>query len=474
MSDDEEYEYDYGSDADSMDEGGGSDNEGTTNKDGADEKIAVENAFYEAQDLESENPKEACRLFEQVIVLDTQLEAAGEPVVWRFKALQHLVNLNFCLHNYPEMVRKYQAMLKDMPLVTRNECTEAINSILETISGSQNDTVLVEMFEITLTALKTANNERLWFNTNLKLAKLYLNDIGSRQSEVEHLMSVLKQSCTLSDGTDNPAKASQLLEIYCLEITFCRMIHDVSRMATIYPKTLHLNAAVADPRIMGVIREEGGKMHMREEHWDEAFEQLNEAFRNFQQAGNNARAKTCLKYVALVSMLSKTAVNPFDGREAKVFEKDPEIVAMTELRRCLQENDLQRFEKVLSDRRNGIATEEVLMAYLEPLRRRMREHVLQNLIRPYKKVTLAFLARELHISEDNVEKMLVCMIQQGDLGPTTKIDQIHGSLLLGEGDSISANKKKGKESVAEKKAKAMGAWADALMQINRNLSQPFA
>lgn len=31
-----------------------------------------------------------------------------------------------------------------------------------------------QMYEITLSALKTANNERLWFNTNVKLGKLYL------------------------------------------------------------------------------------------------------------------------------------------------------------------------------------------------------------------------------------------------------------------------------------------------------------
>jgi len=324
------------------------------------------------------------------------------------------------------MVAKYQEMLVDMPLVTRNECTEAINSILETISSSEDSQVLVQMFEITLTALKTANNERLWFNTNLKLAKLYLNDIADREPEVERLMILLKQSCSLPDGTDDPAKAAQLLEIYCLEIMFCRMTHNAARMATIYPKTLHLNAAVADPRIMGVIREEGGKMHMSEEHWDDAFDELNEAFRNFQQAGNNTRAKTCLKYVALASMLSKTAVNPFDGREAKVFERDPEIAAMTELRRYLQDNDLKRFENVLADKRNGVATEEVLMTYLEPLRRRMREHVLQNIIRPYQKVTIAFLARELHLTDVEVEAMLVSMIQQGDLGPATKIDQIKG------------------------------------------------
>ena len=375
---DEEYEYDYGSDADSIVYSeDGSEQGGEANEDG-DMKIQVENFYYEAEDLKDDDAGAAVELFQKVVLLDTELEGKGESSLWRFKALVHIVTLLFGMKNYPDMISNYKEMLKDMPSVTRNVCTESINSVLETISSSDDDKVLEEMFEITLKALTDANNEKLWFNTNLKLTKLYMSglektesmDTGSslstekKQDEVERLMNILKQSCSLPDGNDDPSKASQLLEIYCLEIQFCRITHNVLRMRTIYPKTLHLNVAVADPRIMGVIREEGGKMHMSEGHWDEAYTELNEAFRNFQQAGNNSRAKTCLKYVALSSMLAKDAVNPFDGREAKAFERDSDIVAMKSLHQYLQQNDLQRFEGILNDKRNGISTEEVLMTYV--------------------------------------------------------------------------------------------------------------
>ena len=46
--------------------------------------------------------------------------------------------------------------------------------MLDTIATAANVNVLSEMYEITLLALETANNERLWLNTNLELAKLYL------------------------------------------------------------------------------------------------------------------------------------------------------------------------------------------------------------------------------------------------------------------------------------------------------------
>ena len=194
------------------------------------------------------------------------------------------------------------------------------------------------MYEITLEALKSANNERLWFNTNQKLAKLYLH--AKKLAKVEEIISVLKQvfhfhhnpkfnqkvptltlmstqSCQHPDGSDDLTKGTHLLEVYCLEIQLCAGTKNASRMRMIYPKTLNLNAAVADPRIMGVIREEGGKMYMSESNWDGAYNEFYEAFRAYQEAGNS-RARDCLKYVVLASMLALTDVNPFAAREAKV------------------------------------------------------------------------------------------------------------------------------------------------------------
>ena len=52
---------------------------------------------------------------------------------------------------------------------------------------------------------------------------------------------------------------------------------------------------------------------------------------NRQEAGNG-RAKDCLKYVVLASMLSLSNINPFAAREAKVYAEDKEILAMSDLR----------------------------------------------------------------------------------------------------------------------------------------------
>lgn len=63
----------------------------------------------------------------------------------------------------------------------------------------------------------------------------------------------------------------------------------------LYQKALAIKSAIPHPRIMGIIRECGGKMHMAERQWAEAATDFFEAFKNYDEAGNQRRIQ-CLKY----------------------------------------------------------------------------------------------------------------------------------------------------------------------------------
>ena len=423
-----------------------------------DANIAVENAFYEAQDLRDEDKKAAVELFNKVVTLDTELEGKGETVQWRFKALGQLVTLYRELGDYTLMLKSYRAMLNDMQSATRNECTEAVDMCLDSAALAEDEKVVEEAYEMSMTALK--ENSSQWFSTQIKLAKVHLKKEEDRSQKVEKIIKDLLKTCRDPEGRDDVSKASILLEIYALELQLCSRTNNSVRMKEILPKTKNLHAAVPDPRIMGVINEEGGKMMMRDAAWQEAHQQLNDAFQNYVNAGQNTRGKACLKYVALTSMLSKSDINPFDGREAKVFERDHDIVAMTSLRQHLQDNDLKSFESVLKDKKNGINDDAFLMQYIQPLRMRMREQVLVNIVRPYHKVKLTFLAEELRMGLNELETMLHDIIVKGEL--TAEIEQVEngGYLLLSKG---------AQDSAEDKKVKALVAWAEALEPINVGL-----
>mmetsp|Transcript_26985 Transcript_26985/g.60355 ORF Transcript_26985/g.60355 Transcript_26985/m.60355 type:complete len:450 (+) Transcript_26985:103-1452(+) len=444
MSDEEEYEY--------SDEDEGSGEEDAEN----DVEIEIENAYYEGDDCKVSDPSRAKELFEKVIQLenDNNLE-----IKWRFKALQHLVAIHFRLGENDGMVTRYNEMLSyiSQSAVTRNDCTSAINSALETISGGSTDSAaLARIYDITLSTLKqSANNERLWFNTYVRYGKSCLarQDYGTLARVVEEL----HRSCQFPDGRDDPSKGTYLLEVYALEIQWCTATKNTARMKVVYPKTLNLNAAVADPRIMGLIREEGGKMYMGEQKWKAAYEEFYEGFRGYQEAGN-PRAKDALKYVVLANMLALSDINPFAAREAKAYQEEKEIVAMQTLRSAYEANDLTSFERTLENKQNRILADPFIMSYVSPLRRRMREQVLLNLVKPYRRIRLEFVARELKLDEAEVEGLLVNMIL--DKRIDGKIDQIRGFLSLG-GES---------KSVKAKNYDALTQWSSTLKSLSNSLS----
>jgi len=104
--------------------------------------------------------------------------------------------------------------------------------------------------------------QRLAFKTNLKLAKVWLD-----RGEFVRLGKILKQlhiGCQNADGSDDSKKGTQLLEVYALEIQMYTATKNNKKLKELYKLSLHIKSAIPHPKIMGIIRECGGKMHMSE------------------------------------------------------------------------------------------------------------------------------------------------------------------------------------------------------------------
>jgi len=52
-------------------------------------------------------------------------------------------------------------------------------------------------------------------------------------------------------------------------------------MKAVYPQTTNLNSVINDPRVIGIIKECGGKMYMSEKKWGKALEEMFESFKNY-------------------------------------------------------------------------------------------------------------------------------------------------------------------------------------------------
>jgi len=434
-SDDEDYGFDYSDD-----------DEGANQTMSAD----VENLYYTAKSKKEDNPEQALKEFRSIV------EKEEEKGDWGFKALKQSTKLLFLtLHRPQEALQTYTQLLTyTKSAVTRNSSEKTINGILDYVGGGKGGPVdvdtLEKFYQATKKALLEAKNDRLSAKTNLKLAKLWLD--RKEYHRLSKLIRDLHASTARADGEDVAQKGTQLLEIYALEIQMYNETKNFRKLKEIYNASNSVRSAIPHPRIMGVIKECGGKMWMGERQWNRASEDFFESFRNYDEAGSPQRIQV-LKYLVLANMLTGSEVNPFDSQETKPYKNDPQIKAMTDLVDAYQRREVHAAEKILKDNRTTIMDDPFIRSYIGDLLRSLRTQYLIDLIKPYTRLELGFLAKQLNVDRDEVEELLINLILEGKV--EGRIDQVGMRLELDR-----------KEVLERKRYSALEKWTEALESVH--------
>ncbi|CAF1242901.1 unnamed protein product [Adineta steineri] len=389
----------------------------------------IENQYYFSEALMEDDPDSALDSFKNVLTLEKE---SGTKSDWGFKTLEQLVKIYLKKEDYERMSTYYKELLTYIKsAVTRNESEKTINSIIDQVLTTEKLDLIENFYDITLNALKEAKNNRLWFKVYLKLGKIY--EEKQDYVKLQKIIKELYNSCETPEGIDNQNRGTQLLEIYALEIQMHTSQKNNKRLKQLYEASLHIKSAIPHPLIMGVIRECGGKMHLREQEYDKAHTDFFEAFKNYDEPGSPRRI-TCLKYLVLANMLMRSTINPFDSPEAKPYKDNPDIQAMTNLINAYQNNNIKEFEVILQKNRQSILDDQFVRELIDILRRSIRTSVLIRLIKPYTKIHMKFIATELNISIDDVENLLItCILDQTIQG---KIDQINNILEIDQQENI--------------------------------------
>ncbi|VDB86932.1 unnamed protein product [Peniophora sp. CBMAI 1063] len=434
-SEDEDYGFDY-SDGDDGDEGGSAD---------------VENMYYTAKSHKEDDPEKALKEFQAII--DKEQEKGD----WGFKALKQSTKLLFLVLRRPaEALKTYTTLLTyTKSAVTRNYAEKTINGILDYVGGGKGGPVEVDVLEkfyqATKDALEEAKNERLSVKTNLKLAKLWLD-----RKEYDRLSKLIRElhasTGTVTDSEEQSQKGTQLLEIYALEIQMYNETRNLAKLKEIYNASNNVRSAIPHPRIMGIIKECGGKMWMGERQWNRANEDFFESFRNYDEAGSQQRIQV-LKYLVLANMLMGSEVNPFDSQETKPYKNDSQIKAMTDLVDAYQRREVHAAEKILRDNRSTIMDDPFIASYIGELLRSLRTQYLIDLIKPYSRLELGFLAKQLNVGTDEVEELLIELILDGKV--EGRIDQVAMRLELDQ-----------KQSLERKRYNALDSWTGSLESVH--------
>ncbi|KAK8202067.1 hypothetical protein M8818_005593 [Zalaria obscura] len=430
MQDSEQEDYDFEYEDDEEEQGG---------------DVDIENKYYNAKQMKADNPEEAIDEFLGVPALE---EEKGD---WGFKGLKQAIKLEFKLGRYDKAIDHYQELLTYVKsAVTRNYSEKSINNMLDFIEKNAEDEAanrcMEKFYSKTLDSFQSTNNERLWLKTNTKLAKLWLEQKDYRR--LTDKVRELHKACQLEDGSDDPSKGTYLLEVYALEILMYAETRNNKRLKALYQRALKVRSAVPHPKIMGIIRECGGKMHMSEENWKEAQSDFFESFRNYDEAGSLQRIQV-LKYLVLTTMLMGSDINPFDSQETKPYKNDPRIAAMTELVDAYQRDEIHRYESILQKNKDLLA-DPFIAENIDEVTRNMRTKAVVRLVAPYTRFRLSFIAKQLSISEAEVQDIVGFLIMDKKLHG--KINQEAGTVEI--------------ESKADMdRMRAMADWTDAIRSL---------
>jgi len=445
MSDEEDdYEYEY--DDDAMEEEGNEFEYTDEEEEQDDSEVALENAYYNSKGLRETDWKEAAQAFEQVIEEELQ-KNDNKYGTWSFKALKQLVKLHL-RQGTDEIMKHYHRLLTCVAEgdVSPNAVEKGINGMLERVASlyqgsastasrsnaiSDPQTLALGVYDATLKVFHprtgSCKNERLWFKTNLKYGQLLyeMNETAKLQQVLRDLQSIHKTEVDSDNMTSS--SSTQSMEIYALQIQLYSRQKDHKKLRETFQKAMSVRGGIPHPRTIALIQELGGKMHMAAKEYEAAGKTFFQAFKSYDEAGDPSRLR-CLKYLVLASMLHASTINPFDSQEARPYRDDPEIVAMTNLVQAFHNNEIQKFERILRQNQGRIMEDEFVREHVEDLLRTIRTQVLRRVIRPYTRISLQAIARELNdIPISDVESLLVSLILDGSLDG--KIDRVTGVLL---------------------------------------------
>ncbi|CAE7206894.1 cop9 signalosome subunit 2 protein [Pyrenophora teres f. teres] len=385
--------------------------------------VDIENKYYNAKQLKADDPEAAIDEFLGMPALEE------EKSDWGFKGLKQAIKLEFKLARYDKAVEHYKELLTYVKsAVTRNYSEKSINNMLDFIEKAAEDAdayrCMEKFYALTLDIFQSTNNERLWLKTNIKLARLWLDRKDYRQ--LTDKLRELHKACQLEDGTDDPSKGTYSLEVYSLEILMYAETRNNKRLKALYQRALKVKSAVPHPKIMGIIRECGGKMHMSEENWKGAQSDFFESFKNYDEAGSLQRIQV-LKYLVLATMLSGSDINPFDSQETKPYQSDPRISTMTDLVNAYQLEDIHGYEKILQNNKD-LLEDPFIAENIDEVTRNVRTKAVVKLVAPYTRFTLAFISKQLKISLSEVQEIVGFLIVDKRL--RGKINQQNGTVEI--------------------------------------------
>lgn len=395
MSEDEEdFSFEYDEDDEVMDD----DAEENQDNSQASKRIDYENMYYSAKAAKEEDIQDAITQFELVIQLP--VPSNQSDLEYLFKSIKQLLKLYHHSNQFDKFTDLLPKLFEILPqLNDKSYGEESITKLISHYDKSKSDTqFLTSLFDNIIKGVistyqqpflshgRVIPQDRLWINLNLRRASLII-----RNNSKEEALTLLKSLQQICENSSETIKGSYMLEIIALQIRlYSEKPQDFEALKRLYHMSFEINSAVPHPKIMGIVKECGGEIYMKQANYYKASNEFYESFKNYDELGDERRIQM-LKKLMISNMLSETEINPFHSKEFQSFVKLPELQEFLELHQSFVDVDIAKFNDLI-DNHSSIFDVCFADSYVEELKTIIQSKTIVKLSNYYNSLELSYLS----------------------------------------------------------------------------------
>jgi hypothetical protein len=181
-------------------------------------------------------------------------------------------------------------------------------------------------------------------------------------------------------------------------------------------------------------------------NWDGAYADFFSSFKSYAESGSHHKIRV-LKYLILTAMLMRSTIDPLDSQEARPYRNDPDIVAMTNMVKAYESEDILAYEQNLRHHKE-LMEDPFVAGNISDVTRNIRMKAITTYIVPYSEFTLDALCKQLYIPRADLAELIVFMALNDGL--RAQINESTGHVVINR--------------AGEPDTSAVQAWTDAMRQ----------
>ena len=209
-------------------------------------------------------------------------------------------------------------------------------------------------------------------------------------------------------NTDESLKNSKL-EFLVLKIQYCNIKNRTNEAKKLYFEADSINKekVIVDNSLSSIINEQGGKIYMGQKNYERSLEKFKQAFYNYQDSGNNEKAKVLLKYSILNSIIVRNSNNVVSIDEIKIYLEDPQISALVELKKAYESANISLINDLWNNKIKKIETDEFIIIQLNEILHEIRFNYIRMKLTAYNVCKFSTLEKELGVDREYIQSLLL-------------------------------------------------------------------